>query len=184
MLFFKAIRFLVEQDPATLRSPDGKGDTPLHKACRGRPIWGIFDVTHCQYLVHRDRAPLLLRNNDGELPIHLGCRFHTDGIENIVECLLEHDEAAETLTAPDSTGACPLHHLVLRHVTSTGTPYSKMWNKKIQTLAKKFVKMAPQVLSLQQHSGDLPVTLAAKKASLDLIFEFLHQYPDFIVPTM
>jgi len=66
----EVLRFVVDQDPASLYSSDGSGCSPLHAACRaGAPLETL------QFLVEAGSArTVFARDHNGALPLHLLCK--------------------------------------------------------------------------------------------------------------
>jgi len=95
------LRSLLARYPAAIRSPDGRGDLPLHIAC-AHPAFKLI-----RFLVKEYPNALRIRGECGRLPIHVACR-NPGTCLSVLKRLVETGGAV-TLGVRDQNGFLPLH---------------------------------------------------------------------------
>jgi len=158
------LKSLLDRDPEAIRTRDDQGDLPIHIAC------SITDdpVNLIEFLTLQDRATLQIQDRLGRLPIHV-YSLNEDAHSLAGFKLLLETGGAGTLTARDQTGSLPLHLLCHNQ---------KPWWPAVKLLLESH----PGSVSTRNGSGDLPLTLASKKASLSVLYELVRANPR-VVPS-
>jgi len=126
---------------------DGKGDLPIHAACRKGPFQTI------QFLADQDPATLRIEDRKSALSIHCACQ--AIGTLQVIEMLVERGGVGTIGTTQDRYGALPLHALFCS-------------SNPLLDAVKYLVDAYPASLTAQMHSGELPIMVLACEESASL----------------
>jgi len=159
----KVVKMLVETGGiGTLSAQDVNGSLPLHLLCQNKHP----SLEMVQILVEMGGVGTLSTRDAGEsMPLHLLCQNKHHCLE-AVKKLVEMGGVG-TLSARDISGSLPLHFLCQNNQPSLEA-------------VKYLLSSYPPALSVRTQSGDLPLTLAGKTASLDVIYELFRTCPDVV----
>jgi len=147
-------------DPSLLRVRDSSGMLPLHVAAkRGAPV-------HVLQMLGFPGA-LRVADNTGGLAIHAACRAPTRRSTLRAIRYLVETGGAETVRKRDHDGCLPLH-LVLRDKK----PFHPIFE-----VVQCLVEANPASLSCRAMDGNLPITLAGKPPSLEVIYFMMRRFP-------
>ena len=156
----RIIRFLAEQDAATISMQNRFGALPIHLACAS-----AAPIEVARFLVQHESAMLHMSDHSGALPIHVACRA---GVSLEMIRFLVEQGGIETLGARDNNLALPLHLFCASSRASLDA-------------VKYLLKADPNSVSETTLQRDFPLMLACESsASESVIFTLLREYPEVV----
>jgi len=153
------VEHILGQSRNMTRKKNKDGELPIHVACKRRITPAVS-----RFLIDQDVATLHMRDASGSLPVHSACG--ESGYKKIIPLLVAKGGEG-TVRTRDGKGMLPLHVLC-----KTSDPHL--------LTVKYLIELYPAALSQRTHSRDVPITLAAGKGSLDVIYTVLRGYPQVI----
>lgn len=154
--------------PSAARIPDINGALLLHFACRGscpfETIKYLGDAGGVETIQQKDA--------NGCLPLHLLFLGESD------EEILTEVESGEGKSDEEESNEVEIGD---EEAGDEGSS-DEVSDKKTLETVKYLVEAHPDSLRQQTMSGDVPLTLAAKKAKLDVIYFLLRKYPAIVKP--
>ena len=144
-------------------------DSPIHIACRGR------ETSIIEFLVNTKQCNLATPNKSNELPIHIACSKHPLDVVKLVS------KGKMDVNSQTQTGDTPLHIAFSRNATvhKDTRSYDSFYyhhedicyrdeDENLQ-LVKYLVREKQCSLSIPNHNNELPVHIACRRHSLDIV---------------
>ena len=145
------------------------GDTPLHIVCRRNIFYGDSFVPMIKYLVKEKHCNLTIQNDDKELPLHIACeKYSIEVIRLVGKC---------DVNIGTSSGDTPLHIVCRRKrynfeeipFTLSAEEKYAIFEAEVLEVVKYLVKERHCDLTIQNNEGELPLHIACKNRSLDVV---------------
>ena len=152
--------FLQSLDTELIWNRDDMGKLPLHIACRTNTPVKVLSL-----LVDLDSATLQIADHSGNLPLHNCCFGAVDSLS--VRYLVEQ-AGVGTLAARNHQGLLPLHVLC----GSTNPP--------LRTIQYMIQSFPGSVAARTNNGGQYPIMIAARDASLSVVYELVRANPDLL----